>query len=206
MNCDRIAGVYRWLEYLTFGRALERCRYRYLPEVTGARRALILGDGDGRFLARFTALSDANVDYVDASASMLQLARARAGQDRATYRRHNALTVPLEPQSYDLIVTHFFLDCFAANDLERLIERISAAAQPGALWLISEFRQPAWAGPLLAAMYCFFHVTAGLRNKSLVDHRPLLQRRGFRLLREETSRRGLLVTELWVAPPSADAL
>ena len=51
MNCDRIARCYRWLEYLFFGRALER-RREYLDEVENARSVLILGD-DGRFTAEF---------------------------------------------------------------------------------------------------------------------------------------------------------
>jgi ubiquinone/menaquinone biosynthesis C-methylase UbiE len=208
VNCDRIAPAYRWLEYAAFGRELERRRFRFLAGVAARQRALILGDGDGRFLARFAAVSDASVDYVDSSARMLELARARAGTGRVdqkgadtplpiNYRHSNALELPLHAQAYDLIVTHFFLDCFDAPDLERLIKRIREAAQPGALWLISEFRQPIWARPLLAAMYLFFRATAGLSNTRLVDHRPLLQRSGFRLLREETSRRGLLASELW---------
>ncbi len=197
MNCDRIASSYRWLEYLVFGQELERRRFHFLDDIAARRRALVLGDGDGRFLARLRALSDACIDYVDASAGMLELACARAGADRIRYRHADALTVPLTPSSYDLIVTHFVLDCFNARDLERLVERVHAAAEPDALWLISEFRQPRWARPLLAGMYLFFRATTGLSNNHLVDHRPLLQQRGFRLLREETSRRGFLASELW---------
>lgn len=197
MNCDFIAGSYRWLEYLAFGRTLERHRFRFLAEAAGARRALILGDGDGRFLGRFAAASEASIDYVDLSARMLELARARAG-GRANYRRGDALILPLAPAAYDLIATHFFLDCLNERDLEHLIERAACAAEPGALWLISEFRQPRWAGPLLGALYLFFRVTTGLTTNRLTDHRPLLRKHGFRLTREETSRLGLLASELWV--------
>jgi SAM-dependent methyltransferase len=197
LNCDRIARAYRWLEYLVFGRELERRRLRYLTRVAAAQRALILGDGDGRFLGRYAAISQASIDSLDSSARMLELARARAGIGRATYRHADALVIPLAPSAYDLIVTHFFLDCFDAADLERLVDRVHAAAQPGALWLISEFRQPAWARLLLTGMYLFFRLTTGLSNRTLVDHRPLLQRRGFRLLCEETTRGGLLASELW---------
>jgi SAM-dependent methyltransferase len=197
LNCDRIARVYRWLEYAAFGRELERRRFRFLADVAHGERALILGDGDGRFVAEFAKLSAASIDYVDSSARMLDLARARAGNGRVQYRHADALTVPLDSHGYDLIVTHFFLDCFDASGLERLIERVHAATRPGALWLISEFRQPGWARSLLAAMYWFFRTTAGLSNNRLVDHRPLLEHCGFRLLHEETSRRGLLASELW---------
>lgn len=198
MNCDRIARPYRWLEYLAFGRALERRRFRFLADAAGARRALILGDGDGRFLARFAALSNPSIDYVNSSARMLELARNRAGARRIVYRQADALTLPLAPAEYDLIATHFFLDCFDERDLEALIERAARAAQPGALWIVSEFRRPSWAAPLLAALYLFFRVATGLATRRLTDHRPLLGKHGFRLKCEETARKGLLASELWV--------
>jgi len=199
LNCDRIARAYRWLEYLAFGHELERRRLRFLPEIASARRALLLGDGDGRFLARFASASDASVDYVELSAAMLELARTRAG-NRAAFHPADALTYPFAPHSHDLIVTHFFLDCFNASELNMLIARVREAACPGARWLISEFRQPRWASPLLAALYLFFRVTTGLRTNRLVDHRPILRRHGFRLVAEETSRAGLLASELWELP------
>lgn len=197
MNCDRIARAYRWLEYAAFGRELERRRFRFLDQVADARRALILGGGDGRFLARFLSQSHAFADCIDSSARMLQLSTERAGHERATYRHGDALTIPITSSSYDLIVTHFFLDCFDASGLDRLAARIRTAACPGALWLISEFRQPLWAAPIIRALYLFFRVTTGLRVTRLADHRPILRAHGFSLLREETSRRGLLASELW---------
>jgi SAM-dependent methyltransferase len=196
VNCDRIARAYRWLEYAAFGRALERRRFRFLAEVAGARRALLLGDGDGRFLAKLLAQNSAlAVDSIDASARMLELARARAGGDRVTYIHADALSVPLA--EYDLIVTHFFLDCLDACQMESLAARVSAAAKPGALWLVSEFREPRWARLYLRGLYLFFRLTTGLKTQRLVDHRPVLARHGFRVVKEETSRAGLLASELW---------
>jgi ubiquinone/menaquinone biosynthesis C-methylase UbiE len=203
MNCDKIARAYRWLEYAAFGRALERRRFRFIAEAAGARRALLLGDGDGRFLARFAAASGASIDYVDASTRMLELARrevlkSRAGARCIAYRHADARTFPLAPAEYDLIVTHFFLDCFNASDLECLIARTALATQPGARWIVSEFRQPPWATPILSALYLFFRITTELTTRRLTDHRPLLMKYGFRLQCEETSRLGLLASELWV--------
>jgi ubiquinone/menaquinone biosynthesis C-methylase UbiE len=176
---------------------LERRRFRYLSDVKGARRALVLGDGDGRFLARL-APQCGQIDYVDLSARMLALARSRAGAERVTYHHSNALTLPFPPGEYDLIVSHFFFDCFDEPDARCLIERVTQAAQPQAKWLVSEFRQPAWAGFLLRGLYLFFRVTTGLKTRSLTDHRPLLTENGFRLAQEETSKFGLLASELWV--------
>ena len=196
MNCDRIARAYRWLEYLAYGRELERRRFHFLSDVLGARRALVLGDGDGRFIAGLAELSGTAIDCVDSSARMLQLARARA--PRVNFCRGDALRLEFPQGAYDLVATHFFLDCFNDAELELLSERIVDALCPGGLWLISEFRHPYWAGPILSTMYLFFRIATGLRTSRLVDHHPILRRHGFHMLREQTSRAGLLASELWV--------
>jgi SAM-dependent methyltransferase len=195
VNCDRIARWYRWFEYASFGRALERRREAFLSEVSDARRVLALGDGDGRALAALLAAAPhACVDYIDVSARMLELAHARAGAKHVNYRCEDARATRLQAAEYDLIVTHFFLDCFDETDLEPLIARLSDAAAPRSRWLISEFRGNGW---LVRALYFFFRLTTGLRTRQLVDHHPLLQRHGFRLMRHEHAWRGLLASELW---------
>jgi SAM-dependent methyltransferase len=196
VNCDRIAPWYRWIEYAGFGRTLERRREAFLSEVSDVRRVLTLGDGDGRALAALLAAAPhACVDYIDVSARMLELARTRAGTNHVNYRCEDARTAPLPDAAYDLIVTHFFLDCFDESDLEPLIARLSNAAAPQARWLISEFRGNGW---LVRSLYFFFRLATGLRTRRLVDHHPLLKRHGYRLARHEDAWRGLLASELWV--------
>ena len=80
-NFDHIARPYRWLEYLTFGPYLERCRFHFLDQLKRHRRALILGDGDGRFTARLLATNpQISVDAVDSSAAMLNLLSERVSR------------------------------------------------------------------------------------------------------------------------------
>ena len=126
MNCDPIARVYRWFEYAAFGQELERRRFRFLDEVRGARRALVLGDGDGRFLARLLVSAPVvQVDLVDSSKVMLELARERATSSRVTYHHGDARTFALPACQFDLIVTHFFLDCLDEDDLRRLVKGVA---------------------------------------------------------------------------------
>jgi SAM-dependent methyltransferase len=199
MNCDRIAPHYWWIERLGMGRTLERRRSWFLAELANARQALVLGDGDGRFL-RELLLRNAHVsaDYVDSSARMLELARRKAGVQRVDYRQTDALTAKFPSNAYDLIATHFFFDCFDAGKLELLIGRIAEAAKPGARWVVSEFRTPnVLARLLVSALYVFFRLTTGLKTRKLADHRPILRAHGFRLLKECHSRGALVVSELW---------
>ena len=83
-NFDSIARWYRWLEYVVFGRALERCRFALLPALGDARRVLILGEGDGRFLKKLLSInSTARIDVIETSAVMSKLARGRLSDEEA---------------------------------------------------------------------------------------------------------------------------
>jgi SAM-dependent methyltransferase len=208
MNCDRIAKWYRWLEYLVFGRALERRRREYLSEVTNARSVLILGDGDGRFTAEFFDRNrEALVDSIDLSPRMLALARQRIGEHQSNamrlhFREGDARTIELR-RKYDLIVSHFFLDCLVDRDLELLVARISDTAYPQARWLVSEFCLPDSgirrfaASLLIKMMYGFFRFATGLKASGLPDYPTVFAMHGFRRVRDTSAAGGLLVSELW---------
>src|SRR5262249_36606771 len=75
MSFDRLAPHYRWMEFLLAGKKLQHCRTAFLSQVEHARDVLILGEGNGRFLAECRyGLAEARITCVDASARMLQLA------------------------------------------------------------------------------------------------------------------------------------
>ncbi|WP_353066768.1 class I SAM-dependent methyltransferase [Tunturibacter psychrotolerans] len=211
-NFDQIARPYRWLEYLTLGRALERCRLHYLPSLLKRKQALVLGDGDGRFLAQLLAQNPRlHADAIDTSATMLQLLRQRCEalvpktHTRLTTHQADALTYPLAPP-YDLIVTHFFLDCLTQPDLETLVNRIAPTLSPGALWLVSDFQIPT--GPmrlpakiLVRALYLAFRILTGLRTTQLPDHATPLKQAGLTRIAQRQRLSGLLITELWQRNP-----
>jgi ubiquinone/menaquinone biosynthesis C-methylase UbiE len=201
VNCDRIARWYWLLERLAFGRALERTRFEYLDEALTAGNVLILGDGDGRFTAELVRRNPtARIDSVDVSAGMLKLARRRVRGVR--FWEADARTMEL-PGTYDLVVTHFFLDCFTTDELESLVQRIPAHCRLGTKWLISEFSLPETGlrrvacRVLIRGMYLFFRIATGLRVSRLPEHGQAMSQSGFRLQRRRTSLGGLLVSELW---------
>jgi SAM-dependent methyltransferase len=210
VNFDRIARPYRWLEYLTLGRALERCRLHYLPNLLRQKRALILGDGDGRFLAQLLAQNrHLHADAVDISATMLKLLSRRCQAtdpniaSRLQIHHTNALDFsPSRKEKYDLVVTHFFLDCLTQPDLESLIHRISSTLVPGAIWLLSDFRVPS--GPMrrpsklvIRTLYLAFRVLTGLRTTHLPDHATPLAQAGLTRVANHHRLAGLLTTEIW---------
>ena len=84
---DRLAGIYRGLERLAFGRDLERARFCWLERLSACRSMLILGEGDGRCLERLVRVAPvAHIHCVDASAAMLTRAARRIAGTEAESR------------------------------------------------------------------------------------------------------------------------
>jgi trans-aconitate methyltransferase len=207
VNFDPVARPYRWLEYITFGPWLERCRGAQLAHLTGARRALLLGDGDGRFLAQLlSTYPNLTADVVDSSAAMLRILSRRIGHENRSCL-HHADALEWNPNgNYDLIISHFFLDCFFPDQLEQLFDRLLPHALPGAQWVISEFAIPrnaiaaSAARGIIALLYRSFGFLTGLPVRTLPDYGTLLLRRGLRLSGERRYLAGLLCSQVWTLP------
>ena len=204
-NFDRVADIYQWAEYLALGTALQRTRTHFVPSLGDRRSALVLGDGDGRFLAallRSNALITATA--VDTSGRMLALLARRCtpwpGRLQAICA--SALDVTPPPET-DLIVSHFFLDCLTQQEVETLVGKMSSACQPGTQWLISDFQVPqrGLLRPIgrmyIQLLYAAFRVLTGLRVRSLPATRAVLEAAGFYRIAYHTSLGVLLYTEVW---------
>jgi hypothetical protein len=139
------------------------------------------------------------VDCIEASARMIAGERAQARRDfiqadisKWRYRKF-----------YDLIVTHFLLDCFSEETLPPLIDRLAEAATAEARWLIADFCHPpgGWrrlrARVLIGLMYFFFRAVAGIEAHHLVDYRQLLRAQGFERTDEKILPNEMICSELW---------
>jgi ubiquinone/menaquinone biosynthesis C-methylase UbiE len=206
---DWLAPHYSWIEHVTHGELLNWCRTALLSELTSARRVLVLGEGDGRFLsALLLANSAAEVDVVDASPAMVTLAQKRVAAVpgaacRVQWHIADARTVELPVAYHDLIVTNFFLDCFPATELDPLIVKLARSLATGGQWLVGDFALPqrraarVAAYVALAGMYAFFNLTTRIPAWRLVDPRPFLQAQGLTLEREKLRLAGFLSASLW---------
>lgn len=209
-NFDSLARSYRWMEYFSCGRILERCRFHFLMRCSHARHALVLGDGDGRFTARFLAANPTvQVDAVDASPAMLAVLRERVRQScqNADTRLHtiHADLRRFTPtgKDYDLVISHFFLDCLTDSDVTALIARLSTRMSPDAIWLVSEFDVPenGWrrsaARMVIRSLYYAFFILTGLRVRHLPNHTKAFEDNGFYLVEKAASLGGMLIAEVW---------
>ena len=210
------------------GRALERRRFEFLPRLAASLaarsdeapadppRALLLGDGDGRFLcALLAACPTLRVDYVESSAQMLALAKARtvrrfggegAGQVRFFQADARSWPLPEEPV-YTFVSTHFFLDCLTDTEVGQLLTRLERSLRPDATWIVSEFAQPArglpaWRARLwIGGLYRLFGWFTGLKVRCLPDHPAIFKTHGWNLQRRVDADWGLLASEWWERLP-----
>jgi SAM-dependent methyltransferase len=224
-NFDKLARPYRWLEYLTFGRLLEQCRFHFLPQLQSHQQALVLGDGDGRFLCRLLQQNPAlHATAVDISPAMLHLLTARCNTARCKATDKQQLTTfqsdirrftPETNTRYDLIVTHFFLDCLTEEEIAALATRLRphlqpgphpqpcADPQPGTEWIISEFALPS--NPLLRPparllirlLYTAFALLTGLTTRRLPNYQRILESNHWQCLEQKKFAAGLLTAQRW---------
>ena len=209
-NFDRLARIYRWMEYFSFGPMLERCRFHFLSRCLESRQALILGDGDGRFTARLMAANPlVQVDAVDASSAMSSQLRHRVlrhspqADARLQTIQADLRSFCPSPKDYDLVVSHFFLDCLTNEEVAVLAERVASHSAHNATWLVSEFSIPekgwrrAGSRVLVRSLYLVFSWMTGLRVHRLPDYAAVLGSHGFYRGEQHKLLQGLLVSEIW---------
>jgi ubiquinone/menaquinone biosynthesis C-methylase UbiE len=212
-NC--LAPFYGWMERVLAGRKLQHCRAAFLQAISPPRRALVAGPGHGAFVVELMrTYPRLRCTCVDSSSAMLHATRCglrEAGMDdsRAEFIQADLLDWHSPEGEFDLIVTHFFLDCFPPEQLDRLMPKLAKSATPNARWLLADFQEPAsglakWrARAVLEIMYVFFRWAVALPASRLTPPEPLLLRQGFTLEQRRTFDWGLLHSDLWVRAAAA---
>lgn len=209
MSFDGLAPFYQAMETVCAGTTLQRCRTAWLTQIPQPRSILLAGEGHGRSLeACLRQFPGAMIVAVDASGRMLQQARARLKRAKLDASRVQFLQANLlewEPPGavFDLIITHFFLDCFPENQLASVVSRLAAAATPDAHWLLADFQVAPrglarWRSRcILTMLYAFFRLTTRLPASRLACPESALERAGFHRHRRTESEWKLLKSEWW---------
>ncbi len=210
MDCDGIARYYEALEHLAFGHHLEERRLAFLGEAKTSQRAIVCGGGDGRFLARLLrANPTVQVDFVELSPRMVELADRRIAsmgeefRERVKFHTEDVREFCPRSKRYDLIVTHFFLDCFSELELEIVVPILAGWGTPGVRWIVSDFREARgvlnklWTRGVIAGLYAAFRFTTGLRVTRLPNYEAALERAGYVQRWKEERLDGLLHSSVW---------
>ena len=123
------------------------------------------------------------VEVVDASYAMLRRLMQRAGLNAGRVHPHfaDARQLHLASSGFDLVATHFFLDCLTTIEVESLAIRLRRSMTRDALWVFDFAIPDNWYGrliakPLVTALYLAFRFMTGLTIRKLPWHRDALQR------------------------------
>lgn len=204
-NFDPVARWYSLLEMVAFGGALQRCRTALMDEVKTAKRVLIVGEGNGRFLEAFLQSNPvAKITVIDASQRMIKLARDRVKDSPRVFFVHGSLLDPaIAVPPVDLVVTDFFLDCFNEAELEVAVKRLRGALENGGRWLWSDFAIPEsgfmklWSRTVVTLLYDFFRLATGISARRLIDPRPRFAQLKMTLVARRVLSGGLLASALY---------
>jgi ubiquinone/menaquinone biosynthesis C-methylase UbiE len=200
-----VASLYPTLERAAFGRKLEDARTAFFDSVVCRKRLLLIGEGNGRFLAKCLQRKiGGSITVVDLSGKMLSLVRSRV--------RRMELRTALElvhsdfrhwqegRRRFDAVVTHFFLDLFLPDSQRTVIEKITALSQPETIWVNIDFL-PTLRSPLSRCVdwlqYRFDRLISGVEADHHYDAAPLIRAAGWIIRQEKTYCDGSVIAELF---------
>jgi len=169
-NFDSVAAFYDRMARLVFGNTLLQAQLHYLGRIPGNGNVLILGGGSGELLEQLLRIKPTGrVCYIDSSASMISLSRARVDSNvQIDFIHGTEDSIPTD-QQFDVIITNFYLDLFNDASLHRVIAKCKQHLKSSGLWLASDFVKPKRLADriLLKAMYLFFRVTTSIEAEDL---------------------------------------
>jgi ubiquinone/menaquinone biosynthesis C-methylase UbiE len=149
------------------------------------------------------------VHYIDSSARMLALAHGRIQRehlpnpDRVHFTHGDARFTALTGRDYDLVISHFFLDCFDDQGLSELADHIGPHLAQNARWAVSDFREPKGGilAPLfrlhLQLMFAFFRYTCSMETKRLPDYSLIRHTLSFDVSERADFLGGFVFSEIW---------
>jgi len=187
-----LARHYALLEHIAFGSRLQQARNAFIDQMAGLETALILGEGDGRFLdSLLNRKGNTNITCIDISPEMTDRARRRVQRKHPdtgytlNWQCRDILETRLEAGSIDAVVTHFLLDCFTTAEARGLIQRLGRVLRPKGLWFWSDFVLPegtariAFARTYQGLLYRFFRWRTGISARRLPPVHLLMAQAGW---------------------------
>ncbi len=177
---DKIAPFYDGLSFLIFGNLLLKAQLEFISLSRPPCKILIVGGGTGKLLEEICKRYPEGLDihYLDFSIKMIEKGkRKNIYKNRVCFEVENIANFKSSTESYDVILTPFFMDCFEVIAQEKIHTMLGNSLKSGGLWFFTDFHlnafSPPWQKWLVRWMYRFFFRACGLKDCRLPDAEAL---------------------------------
>lgn len=179
---NKIAHFYTGLSRLVFGNQLHNIQQELIRHLPTDGKLLILGGGNGKILPSiFKHAPHLSIEYVEASSSMIKLAKKNAPNHQKITFHH--IDVIDYSHKHGHIYAGFFLDLFHEKQIEQLIRKLEKPKQT--TWYIADFqinkntRNHLFRSIQLKLTILFFRLTTHHAINHLPDIRSVFLRLGY---------------------------
>jgi tRNA (cmo5U34)-methyltransferase len=176
---DRIAFAYDFLAKLVFGDSISTAQKHFLDKILNGSKILILGGGSGWLLLDlFQLRPNSEVWYIDASEKMMMRAKKKCGPNERVHFIHGTEDDVPDEVSFDVVITNFYLDLFANQSLEVLVNKVGSSMAGEGIWIVTDFVDGDrwWQKLMLQIMYWFFRGVADIEPEKLPEWEAAVER------------------------------
>lgn len=175
-NFNLIAPFYDGIARLVFGNDLLESQIFFLRKIKSTDSILVLGGGTGSLL-EFMPVCE-KVDFVEKSKQMIKRAARKKCSQSVNFIHADFLTMDIN-DSYDVIISPFFLDCYSGKNLNLALGKIKDSLAPEGALIVSDFQETKSNKFQLSIMHIFFRILTNLDAKSLSNIHEIVLLHGF---------------------------
>lgn len=182
---DKVATYYDKLARLVFGKSIKNSQSAFFNTIMPNNRILICGGGTGWILDELDGLGlELHIEYVEYSKKMIELSKQRGPFENIIVDFFHASIIEHQIESYDVIITNFFLDVFNIENLKAVIQRLKFSLNDSGSWIVTDFRNTSnlWHKFLNGLMHLYFRIFCSLESYRLQDFEKLLLNEHLRLV------------------------
>ncbi|MGB0850479.1 MAG: class I SAM-dependent methyltransferase, partial [Bacteroidia bacterium] len=134
-----VAPFYRLISTIVFGNTILDAQKSLIKKLPQEGNLLVIGGGNGDILPFiFDHAPRLNIMYVEASTTMISLAKKKAGHNPLVHFHHSDdFTYPIF--SSDYVLAPFVLDLFSPEKIIEIISKIDNSTGTSPAWYICDF-------------------------------------------------------------------
>ncbi|NNJ55377.1 MAG: class I SAM-dependent methyltransferase [Bacteroidia bacterium] len=195
-----IANYYGFLSSSMFGNSILNIQENLIKHLPNQGTLLILGGGDGSILPLiFEHAPDIQIEYLEASNTMIELAKKKVSISQKITFNHNA-NFTTQLVSYDYVFCGFFFDQFEESKIAQIIQKIDSVKTR---WMVADFclnevtKYRVWRMLQIKLSILFFKITARHSINYLPEVFETFYRDGFKSKHTSTLSHGFYRSQVF---------